>query len=108
MLTAFVIVVILDLRKTFCHENLYRRVGIFFSWFVSRKMKLIVITLLFASASVASADQSVAEFVVNGEDANIRDFPYMAKVWNLMWPACGGAIVSPITVLTVSFPKQFS
>lgn len=60
-------------------------------------------TLLAFSAVYSSADQNVDRFVVNGEDALIQDHPYMAKVWNLNYPTCGGAILSPRNVLTVSW-----
>jgi hypothetical protein len=66
------------------------------------------VTLLAACAVLSSADQAVNEFVINGEDASIKDFPYMAKVWNLNWPACGGAILTSRSVLTVSiFDHKF-
>lgn len=65
-------------------------------------MKFIVLASFLTFLAVStSADQNVSEFVVNGEDASIRDFPYMAKVWNLNWPACGGAILTSRSVLTV-------
>jgi secreted trypsin-like serine protease len=65
-------------------------------------MKFIVITVFLAfAASISSADDAPSSFVLHGEDASIRDFPYMAKVWNLNWPACGGAILSQRSVLTV-------
>ena len=70
-------------------------------------MKLIAIATIFAvSAVFSSGYEIVSEQVVNGEDAAIQDFPYLAKVWNLNWPACGGSIITSRSVLTVSF-NQF-
>lgn len=60
-----------------------------------------VVSILFVCAFYASADQDASPFVVNGEDARIEDFPYMAKVWNLRYPLCGGAILTSRSVLTV-------
>lgn len=67
-------------------------------------MKFTLLGLVLSLLAVsAPADQNVAEFVVNGEDASIEDYPYMAKVWNLFFPACGGAILNQRSVLTVKF-----
>lgn len=70
-------------------------------------MRLIAVAsfLLAFSAvhlSADSLDLDVDSFVVNGEDALIQDYPYMAKVWTVNFPTCGGAILSPRNVLTVS------
>lgn len=65
-------------------------------------MKLFVVaTFLTLVAVSSSADQAVSEFIVNGDDASIRDHPYMAKVWHLNLPSCGGAILTSRSVLTV-------
>lgn len=67
-------------------------------------MKLhAIISILFVCAFYASADKDASPFVVNGEDARIEDYPYMAKVWTINYPLCGGAILTTRTVLTVSF-----
>lgn len=65
-------------------------------------MKTFGVALILAFAIFsASADQDLSKFIVNGEDASIKDFPFLAKVWNLNWAACGGAIISTRSVLTV-------
>lgn len=65
-------------------------------------MKIIVVTVLFGLlAEISSSDEIPSKFVVHGEDASIKDYPHMAKVWNLNWPACGGAILTQRSVLTV-------
>lgn len=67
-------------------------------------MKFLAIAVVFTIwAACSSADKDVSNFIVNGDDADIREFPYMAKVWNVNWAACGGAILTPRSVLTVSF-----
>lgn len=70
-------------------------------------MRLAVFAFVLAVAVVGTSaiDQNVAEFVVNGEDASIEDYPYMAKVWTLMLPACGGAILTQRSVLTVNLSR---
>lgn len=66
-------------------------------------MKFIAFALFLSFfATLISADGAVSEFVVNGQDADIRDYPYMAKVWTITWPNCGGAILNQRSVLTVS------
>lgn len=70
----------------------------------SLKMKFIAIAAFFAfCATLSSADEAVNEFVLNGQDADIRDHPYMAQVWTLVLPLCGGAILTQRSVLTVSW-----
>jgi hypothetical protein len=66
-------------------------------------MKFYVLVLILVGLASFSAVFAASEFVVNGEDASIRDHPYMAKVWNLRFPSCGGAILTSRSVLTVSF-----
>lgn len=93
-----------ETRWICCAQTSY---GIDFSYLfpylqASLTMKLIAVTSLFIlSAFVVSADQEVGGLVINGEDANIRDHPYMTKVWTLMYPTCGGAILTSRSVLTV-------
>jgi hypothetical protein len=65
-------------------------------------MKLFAIASFVAFCVInASAEEIISPFVVNGVDASIEDHPYMAKVWNLNWPACGGSILTQRSVLTV-------
>lgn len=65
-------------------------------------MKLKLFAFVLATLAVsAPADQNIGELVVNGDDAFIGDYPYMAKVWTLLLPACGGAILTQRSVLTV-------
>lgn len=67
-------------------------------------MKFIAIaTFLVVCVVYSSADKAVNDLIVNGEDADIRDYPYMAKVWNTLWAACGGAILTERSVLTVTW-----
>lgn len=61
------------------------------------------VSILLVCAFYASADQDASPLVVNGEDARIEDYPYMAKVWTLNFPLCGGAILTTRSVLTVRF-----
>lgn len=63
---------------------------------------MVIASFLAFCAIHSSADEAVNGFVVNGEDANIRDYPYMAKVWNTLLPTCGGAILTQRSVLTVT------
>lgn len=44
-----------------------------------------------------------SNFIVGGEDALVRDHPYMAGVLNFNIPTCGGTIIAPRSILTVRF-----
>lgn len=70
-------------------------------------MKFIAVTsILFLSLAIFSSaekeEEEISQHVVNGEDANIEDHPYMANVFTLGLPTCGGAILTSRSVLTVS------
>lgn len=66
-------------------------------------MKFLAIATFVAFCAVCSStDQDVAGLVINGQDADIRDYPYMANVFHFTLPTCGGAILTQRSVLTVS------
>jgi trypsin len=63
------------------------------------KFIFLVISFLFA---VASSSEDNSKFIVGGRDATIEEFPYMAKISNLGWPSCGGAIINSRSVLSAA------
>lgn len=64
-------------------------------------MKLIFSIFCALSIASVSAEES-SKFIVGGSDADIKDFPYMAGIFNYeIFPTCGGSIVGPRSVLTV-------
>lgn len=66
-------------------------------------MKFVSIILLILIASNFShlSAEEISGSIVNGEDASIQDYPYMAKVWVTFYAMCGGSILSSRSVLTV-------
>jgi secreted trypsin-like serine protease len=60
-------------------------------------------SLVFLAAFIvfASCDEEVSTFIVNGRNASIEEFPYMAGVFTRGWFTCGGAILNSRTILTV-------
>lgn len=61
-----------------------------------------VLALLAVIVAAASASEDLSSFIVNGEDASIHQYPYMAGVFNFGWPSCGGSIISARSVLTAA------
>ncbi|XP_070495323.1 chymotrypsin-2-like [Chironomus tepperi] len=66
-------------------------------------MKFILFTLFLLSFSLyPSFQEEISSNVINGEDARIEDHPYMAHVYSLMLPTCGGSILTRRSVLTAA------
>jgi hypothetical protein len=66
------------------------------------KMNFKAIALIiFCSFICASSQEGISQHVVNGEDARIEDYPYMAHIFTTRLPTCGGAILTPRSVLSV-------
>lgn len=61
------------------------------------KFVLLVLGLI---AGLVSGDP--AGFIVDGEEATIEEFPYMAGVVNLGLTSCGGSIINSRSVLTAA------
>lgn len=69
---------------------------------VSSNMKFILYTSFLLILSCSSTFQEeISSYVINGEDARIEEHPYMAHVYSLMLPTCGGSILTRRSVLTV-------
>lgn len=66
-------------------------------------LALSLLTLLIA---FASSNEESSKFIVGGEDATIREHPYMAGIFNFGWPLCGGSIINARSVLTVRLNKS--
>jgi secreted trypsin-like serine protease len=62
------------------------------------KSSFVVLAIFVA---FASCDEEVSSFIINGQNASIEDFPYMAGVFTRGWFTCGGAILNSRTILTV-------
>lgn len=65
------------------------------------KMKLILLALCGILVNSAFAEEN-SNFIVGGSDATIEEYPYMAGILNFGWSSCGGTIITPRSILTVS------
>jgi secreted trypsin-like serine protease len=68
-------------------------------------MKLIFLVLCGLFFNFAYAEDS-SKFIVNGSDATVQEYPYMAGVLNFGLSTCGGSIISQRSVLTVKMKKR--
>lgn len=62
------------------------------------KLVLLVLGLFVALATSESGEQ----FIIDGEDASIEQYPYMAGIMNFGFSNCGGSIISSRNVLTAA------
>lgn len=65
-----------------------------------RSINSLVLILLIAAATAMMTGPESA--IVGGSDATVEEYPYMAGVFNLGLPTCGGAIINTRSVLTAA------
>lgn len=65
-------------------------------------MRLILLVLAGCCAGLVTSSDNVSGFIVDGEDAFIEDYPYMAGIMNLGLSSCGGSIINSRSVLTAA------
>ncbi|KAG5669744.1 hypothetical protein PVAND_000038 [Polypedilum vanderplanki] len=66
-------------------------------------MKFIALTSFFFICLISfSFQEELSQFIVNGENANIQDHPYMVNIASTGFSYCGGAILTQRSVVTAA------
>jgi secreted trypsin-like serine protease len=68
-------------------------------------MKLLIAVLCALVFAVEACENG--RFIIGGENALSKDYPYMAGVLNFGLPSCGGSIITARSVLTVKNRQDF-
>lgn len=63
------------------------------------KLTLLVLGLF---VCLVTSNETNGGFIIDGEDASIEDYPYMAGILNLGISSCGGSIITSRNVLTAA------